>query len=235
MTRFLATPAAFATLAVALAGWLLAWSIPPISPFGDLNTVNHVAHRPALATIRGQPGLSIHSNVRMAVCYASPVKYNVVYEQAGTLHADYILASDLDATLKDATAAAVFYPLVHTDDFGLLAPVVFRRVFSIKLINTNTGLPLPETTAAYEAISSAGLATRPHAVPEFNAKAAAHDLLFLLTLSAFARSALAVPAWPIWRRITPAQRRRMRNACSRCAYDRTGIASDAPCPECGTN
>ncbi len=45
----------------------------------------------------------------------------------------------------------------------------------------------------------------------------------------------AALAWGLWQ-VPLALRRRSRRRkglCTHCAYDRTGIATDAPCPECG--
>ncbi len=54
---------------------------------------------------------------------------------------------------------------------------------------------------------------------------------------------LSVPLWPFviisifataaaWRMDTLAQRRKRIGACPACGYDRTGLAANAPCPEC---
>jgi heme A synthase len=50
---------------------------------------------------------------------------------------------------------------------------------------------------------------------------------------AFAASAAAVTACA-WRLDTLARRRAPLNLCPRCNYDRTGLAKDAVCPECGS-
>ena len=54
---------------------------------------------------------------------------------------------------------------------------------------------------------------------------------------------VVVPLWPFvaisiattataWRMDTLAQRRKRLGACPACGYDRTGLAANAPCPEC---
>lgn len=56
---------------------------------------------------------------------------------------------------------------------------------------------------------------------------------------------VAVPMWPLcllalgaagfaWRLDTLARRRTRLNLCPKCTYDRTGLAANARCPECGT-
>ena len=52
-----------------------------------------------------------------------------------------------------------------------------------------------------------------------------------------------IPLWPLivisivataaaWRMDTLAQRRKRIGGCPACGYDRTGLAANAPCPEC---
>lgn len=59
-----------------------------------------------------------------------------------------------------------------------------------------------------------------------------HDFLFLLTLIAYLISLTAIPRWTIWKRLTPAQRRRAKSQCPACAYELKGL-STTTCPECG--
>ncbi len=40
--------------------------------------------------------------------------------------------------------------------------------------------------------------------------------------------------FPAWSSLVRRHRRRRRNHCPACNYDRKGLATDAPCPECGT-
>ncbi len=66
----------------------------------------------------------------------------------------------------------------------------------------------------------------------FFPRAAIHDALFLVTLIAYFISLTGVHRWIIWKRITPAQRRRAKHACPNCAYDMAGL-NTSTCPECG--
>ena len=234
MTRSLATPAAFGTLAVALAGWLLAWSIPPVDRGNTYINVDHIAHQPVLCLAKGKLDLSMTTGRYAPASYFSPWQ-GVVYEREGVLHTDESLATMLWNLPDGMKAAAGLETRFHTEDFGLLAPVVYRRVTDVSLLKVNSTTPLLDRAIAIEAGVQAQIIRPPNVETTISYRAAAHDLLFLVTLAAFARSALAVPSWPIWKHITPAQRRRMRDACAACSYDRTGLAADAPCPECGRN
>lgn len=66
--------------------------------------------------------------------------------------------------------------------------------------------------------------------PFYSRGASGHYLTIPLASSAMVFFFFAAVAW---RLDTLAHRRTRRNLCQKCHYDRTGLAVDAVCPECG--
>lgn len=142
-------------------------------------------------------------------------------------------SSLLDQPLPPRDAAATVFRHHHEfRAYGLLTPCIVQDAgaYDIERI-ASAGAPINKQATIDAAVLFGAL-------PQLNTWSinwanTAHDTALALTLLAWLYALLTIPTWKLWRNLTPAQRRRNRNACPSCGYDRSATP-DAPCPECGT-
>ena len=121
-----------------------------------------------------------------------------------------------------------------SEAYGMLAPIVYRTRVYCSLDTNHQEIPLINYDTALHVAHKAGeVKYVPLEGWHLSWRAAANDTLFLLTLIAWLISLTAIHRWPIWKHITPAQRRRAKHQCPTCAYDLAGLTTPT-CPECGS-
>lgn len=243
MLSQLRTPLFFCLLTVVVAGWASAWTLPNdnyYSPFVAASERN--MHRPVYSLanrIAGRsPVLTMTTRcgtyVDKETCFIETPSGSRVATLIIPLNGKYP-----DSYEGETILAAGKPDRTHTmHEFGLLAPVAFR-------VSTKTNLVRVAHYPMIDPALAAGVNTEnaltkldyPYPVPidhnwTIKPRAAVHDTLFLLTLLSWLVSLAAIPKWPLWRRLTPAQRRRTRGCCPHCDYNLEGLTAPT-CPECG--
>lgn len=230
MLKPLRHPTVFVLLTLALSGWLLAWSMAPVDRLNDYINTDHIAHRPMLCLAKGRLGLSMTTGRYAPASYILP-RHQIVYEAGGVVSTGDPVAWMISGQPDGVTAAAGLETEFHTEDFGLLAPIVYRRVTGVLVLPVNN-TPLLDRETAIEAGVEAQFIRPPRIETTIRYSAAIHDTLFAIAALAWLYALLMIPTWKLWRNLTPAQRRRNRHACPSCGYDRSATRN-APCPECG--
>jgi hypothetical protein len=125
------------------------------------------------------------------------------------------------------------------DEYGFLSGFAVRHRTSVEALPISAGSTSSLSPAVLdEALNNSLNPNTPRVINGvqtrwvFKPLAAAHDLAYLITLTAWLISLTGVPRWLIWKRLTPAQRRRAKHRCPNCAYDLADLTSPT-CPECG--
>ncbi|MEM9166861.1 MAG: hypothetical protein AAGB48_07525 [Planctomycetota bacterium] len=242
MFKPLRHPTAFLALTLCLFGWLSAWSYVPARPadfYWLVASHGHSNYRPlfiAANYLAGHPGGRFRTPVSdVWHLDRHPTSYRAVIQTDTETYALIVDTTSGKSVLPDnAVAGARVINRLRSESFGILAPVFnrFHADFHLSVLPENSSLPLPDEQQAIEAAAEAGYWRPARVDTKVDWFAAFHDLVFMVTCIAWARSAFAVPGWPVWKRITPKQRRRMQGRCLDCGYNRAA-APDAPCPECG--
>lgn len=238
----LRTPAAFCLLTVVVAGWGSAWTLPGeyYMPHMALNERN--MHRPAYWLANRAVGRN--TLYRMITgCGFAPSKETCFVETAsGCAVATLVPVNGrYSDTHNGETILAAGKPRQTrvVDEYGLLAPVAYRVTKETNLIRVAHFPPIdPKLVSESSGGRTYTNLDAPYPVPTdyewtFKPRAAVHDALFLLTTLSWFVSLAAIPKWPLWHHLPPAQRRRARNACPTCAYSLEGLTSTT-CPECNT-
>lgn len=240
MPTTLRTPAAFLTLTVAVIGWMSAWTIPR-DYYSDHILYDNEINRPVYWLANRAVGTSFNRGLVFGDCLPSSAETCIIETDSGcriaTLDRN---GAYLPTTFKGERILSAGIPertsTIH--EFGLLAPVAYRFTTKTELVAVG-GLPLidPELVSELDRFEQTASLKYPYPSPtshrwQIKPVAAVHDTLFLLTLISWLISLTAIPKWPLWRRLTPAQRRRARNSCPHCNYNLEGLASPN-CPECG--
>lgn len=239
----LRTPAAFCLLTVVVAGWGSAWTLPGeyYLPHMAMNERN--MHRPAYWLANRVVGRNTLYRMSMG-CGFGPSKETCFVETASGCAVATLVRVDgyYPNTYNAETILAAGKPHQTrvVDEYGLLAPVAYRVTRETNLIRVGHFPPIdPKVVSESSGGRTYTNLDAPYPVPTdykwtFKPRAAVHDALFLLTALSWLVSLAAIPKWPIWRRLTPAQRRRARGACPTCGYSLEGLSSHL-CPECGNH
>jgi len=233
----LRTPLSFVLLSAAVFGWLIAWTYVPTYASG---LTFDAQYRPAFYLshlIHGEEpywkvdrsfGPRKSSQVCVALTKNGPDMCLIERTEHGWIQS---------GTREPILSAGFPISTIHSESFGLLAPVVERHSEKIYLVPTED-VPLIDLESAveghndYQFCGNGFIRLSLESRVKVHALAAVHDTLFLLTLISWLISLTAIPKWTLWRRITPAQRRRARNCCPHCNYNLEGLAAPT-CPECG--
>lgn len=233
----LRTPAVFCILTMALAGWLTVWIMVP-NPLYGYNP--DAQYRPIHFAVQYAAGnRPSWSNRRPPQTWTDSASCVALLEDGPVLCAIKKKGAGWVTELTGETVIAAGYPTYDfsLDEFGLFAPVVLRRSTSTNILPI-ADVPLIDRASAIDGwnrdqFCGYGMIREIDRVEfSLNRAALAHDTFFVLTLLAWLSSLMSIPGWLIWRRLTPAQRRRARGACPRCGYCLEGLPSPT-CPECG--
>lgn len=125
----------------------------------------------------------------------------------------------------------------RTDEYGFLGCVVLRQRTKVQssAFPGWKDIPLSDISAA---LNSAKLPDLPPIIDGVQTRwaffplAILADTLLLTVVGLWIYSTSRVPCWPLWHRLTPAQRRRARGCCPNCNYNLEGLTTPT-CPECG--
>ncbi|GAB5497674.1 MAG: hypothetical protein Phyf2KO_27540 [Phycisphaerales bacterium] len=249
MIKTLRTPTVFVLLSVSLSGWLVAWYYVVQQDFGTLirsNTIDvgkKTEVRPLYAIYRSISGVSFHGGSEYPASFYFPATIILV-------NGEYIAAPEYTKLNsgqmytgegEQIMAAARISKSYSHEYFGILALVAHRATTTTSFSRVGE---LPEIPESERSRAIAGFnrtknrfaqgmySATPTTTWTFKPLGTIHDFLFLLTLIAYLISLTAIPRWPIWKRITPTQRRRAKGQCPVCAYELKGL-STTTCPECG--
>ena len=233
----LRTPLSFVLLSTAVFGWLAAWTFVPAYTNGPTFDAQY---RPAFYLSHLIHGDEPYWKVERTFDHRNSRQVCIALTKNGP---DMCLIEQTEhGWVQSGTGESVLsagFPIstIHSESFGLLAPVVERHSEKIYLVPTED-VPLIDLETAVEGhndyqFCGNGFIRLPlESQVKIHAFAAVHDSLFLLTLFFWLVSLTAIPKWALWHRITPTQRRRARGCCPRCNYNLEGLTTPT-CPECG--
>lgn len=241
MIKTIRTPTVFLLLTLVIFGWLASWRING-TPFwiGTDSGTSISSYRPMFHLAYCRLGIK-RANRNVISCIVGPAITRYAVQTRSHLQAVSVdWGAPHPTTLKGEAilAAGIIDDRTNTIEFGLLAPVCTfsKRQLSVQQVGTHAKLTLQE---AYDAMSypeppGTHIADgTPRTHWQLSHRALIHDTLFLVTLIAWLISLTAIHRWPIWKRITPAQRRRAKHQCPTCAYALVGLTTPI-CPECGS-
>ncbi|MCA9273718.1 MAG: hypothetical protein KDA31_11820 [Phycisphaerales bacterium] len=227
MGRWLRSPITLFALTIALVGWLFTWSLVPFYEYHAMGT-------------RGMPLF------RLIGYLNSSGQYGYLSLDVGELGPRVAVArvdgelQILDdpgygesrlLTVTPTEASFVYARRNEPQGFGLMVPVLVHQTHSYGSYEFWPNIPeLDEMEAIAAARSSGKLPTKSHW--KINPRFALHDAGLLFTLLLWLCALGSIPRWKLWRRLTPAQRRRARGCCPRCNYNLKGLTTPT-CPECG--
>ena len=115
--------------------------------------------------------------------------------------------------------------------YGLLMPFLEKRETTVGITVLNSS---QNTYSDEELIQAARIARTlpPQTISRWDWLNLAHDAVFAICLLVWLYALISIRHWAVWKRLTPAQRRRARYRCPRCNYNLEGLAAPT-CPECG--
>ncbi len=241
MLTKLRTPSIFALLTIVLVGWMSSFKInqyPYAWVYESKPWASRRLYRPFYQLANGRSPFNTRDLSRMTSSHGlrTAPRHIAIRSPSGlaVVRTEVLANDDFRKTID---AAGFIEIRIRLDEFGILAPVLFRQT-NAPHVFPYAGVPTLTVEEACEAFSALDENQPPLYNPTPRVKwnvwyrSVFHDTLFLLTLVSWLVSLAAIPKWPLWRRLTPAQRRRARGCCPHCNYNLEGLASPT-CPECG--
>lgn len=223
MLAQLRTPTIFVLLTIVLVGWMSSFrvnSYPFAWAFENTHWASRRAYRPFYQLANGRSPFSTRDDSRRAAVDRRAAEHIAVRSSSGlaVVRTEALQDDEYRASIE---AAAFIEIGIRLDEFGLLAPVLFRQTTSPQ-VSPYSGVPTLTVEEACEAFNVFDASQPPLYNPTPRVKwtvwyrSVFHDSLFLLTLLSWLISLTAIPKWPLWRRLTPAQRRRARGCSPKC-------------------